>query len=125
VKNISSGDHQPTRKEKHSMKTWLLPITTTLGAASAFALMLATQAAPAAEDNTEAMRPIQRMEQPSRPRDMTRADKDSTPAAGDRKASDRGRAKARAADDDAQRERGDGRDRRGDDGHDDDDGDAS
>jgi hypothetical protein len=116
--------NEHTRRNK-SMKSWLLPLTTTLGAVSAVTLMFATQVAPASEKSAEAERQIQRMEHQSRLREwsqglgialpegavVARAQTDSSPASDDRKASDRARTCATDGEKRHEREDENGRDR--------------
>jgi len=113
------------------MKSWLLPLTTTLGAVSAFALMLATQATPAQENGTEADQQIQRMEHRSRLREwsqgigvdlsggpiVVRAQTVGAPETGVPRTSDRRHAPARSADGEKRHERGNENDRDRGNGH--------
>lgn len=107
------------------MKTWLLPLTTILGAAGAFTLMLATQAAPMPENGAESVRPVRQMEHQNRVREwsqglgvhqsgsslMARAEKVPAPEAGAPRTSDGSRAGTRATDHEERHERGDRHDR--------------
>ncbi len=115
------------------MKSWLLPLTTTLGAAGAITLMLATQAAPAPENSSEAMRQTQQMAHQNRLREwsqglgihlsgrtvVARAEKIPAPADNDRRTFDRDPTGTRAADDGQRHEHGDKPDRRKDGEHED------
>jgi len=113
------------------MKSWLLPLTTTLGAVSAFTLMLATQATPAQENGTEVEQQIQRMEHRSRLREwsqglgvdlsggpvVVRAQTVPTPVTGVPRTSERRHAPARSVAGGKHHERGNENDRDRDNGH--------